>query len=147
MLAPMEGHRLLLPKWGNWESTSSTFWFQVVWGLQVCGQHTANFFSLMGVSVSAKQLKGHVSEYYLPGRSLWPCLVAEVLFCLPWFSFRYAFLTSLIIFILHVKFFYRQNAGGEQGWGGAGASILGRVHRVLLSYTMRTASKDNEMGR
>ena len=35
----------------------------------------------------------------------------------------------------------------NKGWGGAGTSVLGRVHRVLLSYTMRTASKDNEMGR
>ena len=51
--------------WGNQESTSSTFWFQPVWGLRACGQQTVNFFHLVGVSVSAKQLKGHGSEYYL----------------------------------------------------------------------------------
>ena len=26
--------------WGKWESTSSTFWFQLVWGLRACGQRT-----------------------------------------------------------------------------------------------------------
>ena len=26
--------------WGKWESASSTFWFQLVWGLAACGQHT-----------------------------------------------------------------------------------------------------------
>ena len=51
--------------WRNRESTSTTFWFQLVWGLCACGQHTVNFFHLMGVSVSAKQLKGYGSEYYL----------------------------------------------------------------------------------
>ena len=51
--------------WGNWESTSSSFWFQLVWGLCASGQHAVNFFHLVGVSVSAKWLKGHSSEYYL----------------------------------------------------------------------------------
>lgn len=45
---------------GNWESASSTFW-----GLHVFGQHTVNFFHLTGVSISAKQLERHGSEYYL----------------------------------------------------------------------------------
>ena len=40
--------------WGKWESASSTFWFQPVWDLRACGQHTVNFSHLMGVSVSAK---------------------------------------------------------------------------------------------
>ena len=44
--------------WGNWESTSSTFWFHPVWGLCACGQQTVDFSHLVGVSVSAKQLKG-----------------------------------------------------------------------------------------
>ena len=26
--------------WGYWESASSAFWFQSVWGLHACGQHT-----------------------------------------------------------------------------------------------------------
>ena len=51
--------------WGNRESAPSTFWFQPVWGLRACGQHTVNFFHLVGDSVSAKQLKGPGSEYSL----------------------------------------------------------------------------------
>ena len=39
------------------ESQSSTFWFQLVWGLRACGQHTVNFFHLVGVLVSAQRLK------------------------------------------------------------------------------------------
>ena len=35
-------------------SGSLTFWFQSVWGLCACGQHTVNFSHLVGVSVSAK---------------------------------------------------------------------------------------------
>ena len=33
---------ILLIGWcgGEWESASSTFWFQLVWDLHVCGQHT-----------------------------------------------------------------------------------------------------------
>ena len=45
--------------WGNQESASSTFG----WGLHACGQHAGNFSHLVGVSVSAKQFKGHGSEY------------------------------------------------------------------------------------
>ena len=49
---------LLIGWWGDkWESASSTFWFQLVWGLRACGQHAVNFSHLAGVSVSAKQLK------------------------------------------------------------------------------------------
>ena len=51
--------------WGNQESTSSTFCFQPVWGLHACGQHTVNFFHLMGVWVSEEWLKGYGSDYYL----------------------------------------------------------------------------------
>ena len=28
--------------WGKWESASSTSWFQPVWGLCACGQHTSS---------------------------------------------------------------------------------------------------------
>ena len=49
---------LLIGWWGDkWESASSTFWFQLVWGLRACGQHAVNFSHLMGVSVSAEELK------------------------------------------------------------------------------------------
>ena len=51
--------------WGNQESTSSTSWFQLVWGLCAGEQHTINFSHPVGVSVSAKLLEGHGSEYYL----------------------------------------------------------------------------------
>ena len=30
------------------ESASSAFWFQLVWSLSACGQHTTNFFHLVG---------------------------------------------------------------------------------------------------
>ena len=75
------------------ESASSTFWFQLVWVLCACGQHIVNFFHLVGVLVSARQLKGHGSLRILSiwGRteSPWLCLMAELLlFCLAWlFSF------------------------------------------------------------
>ena len=41
---------LLIGWWcaNKWESASSTFWFQVIWGLHVCGKHTVNFFNLVG---------------------------------------------------------------------------------------------------
>ena len=57
---------ILLTGWwgGKWESASSTFWFQLVWGLHACEQHTVNFSHLVGSSVSAKQLKDIVM--YLP---------------------------------------------------------------------------------
>ena len=41
---------------GNQESTSSTFWFQPVWGLHASVQLTS-----MGILVSVKQLKGILS--------------------------------------------------------------------------------------
>ena len=49
---------LLIGWWGGkWESVSSTFWLQPVWDLHACGQRTVNFSHLVGISVSAKQLK------------------------------------------------------------------------------------------
>ena len=57
---------LLIGWWGGKrESASSTFWFQLVWGLRAREQQAVNFSYLEGVSVSAKQLKGPGSEYYL----------------------------------------------------------------------------------
>jgi len=35
---------------GNWESTSSAFWFQMVWDISPCGQFTINIFHLAEVS-------------------------------------------------------------------------------------------------
>ena len=50
---------IILTGWwgGKREPTSSAFWFQPVWGVRACGQHTVNFPHLVGVSVSAEQLK------------------------------------------------------------------------------------------
>ena len=91
-------HILLIGWWlGNRESTPSTFLFQPGWGLQACGQHAVNFFHLMGISVSAKQLKGMAQNIiYSPRggtKSLWLCLIAKhLLLCLAWlFSFVAAF--------------------------------------------------------
>ena len=39
------------------ESQSSTFWFQLVWGLRVGSQHVVDFLHLMGVLLSAKPFK------------------------------------------------------------------------------------------
>lgn len=49
---------IFLIRWwrGNWESASSAFLFQLVWGLHACGQHTVNFFHLMGASPPIEQL-------------------------------------------------------------------------------------------
>ena len=57
----------LLVGWreGTWESASSTFWFQPVWGLCACGQHAVKLLLPGGGSVSAKQLTENGSEYYL----------------------------------------------------------------------------------
>lgn len=106
--------------WGNWKSTS-TFWFQPIWGPCACGQHTVSFFLLVGVPVSAKQLKGRGSEYYLysPWRTkgLWLCFIAKVLlFCLALLFFLHV-LTSLMKFILWLRFFHRQEAGRGHGRG------------------------------
>jgi len=59
-------HRFFAGGWcGNGESASSPFWFQLVCGLCTSGQHTINFFPLIGISVSAEEFRGHGSEYYL----------------------------------------------------------------------------------
>ena len=52
---------LLIGWWcSKWESATSTFCFQVIWRLQASEQHTGNFSHLVGVSVSAQQLKNSV---------------------------------------------------------------------------------------
>ena len=67
--------------------------------------------------------------------------------CWAWqFSFLH-FLTSLIKFILGLKFFYRWNVGARHGGGhsGVGGTVPapGRPHRVLLSYT--SSEKETEV--
>ena len=102
---------LLFDWWGgDWKSASSTFWFQPLWpggGLCACGQHRVKFFSWWGVSVSAKPLKGHSSEYHLqPLRKAYRSLTffngssIIILSCLTVFPLYLGFLTSYITFIL-----------------------------------------------
>ena len=45
-----------------WESQLLVFWFQLIWSLCAGGQHTANFFHLVGGLVSANQLKDMVQD-------------------------------------------------------------------------------------
>ena len=54
---PVCGCSLIDWWWCKWESVSSTFCFQQIWGFCVCGQHLVNFSHLVGSSVSAKQFK------------------------------------------------------------------------------------------
>ena len=69
--------------WGKWEWASLTFWFQLVWGLCACGQHTVNFFHLMGASVSAKQLNDIVMCIPWGGTRTLPQSCATVSWLLP----------------------------------------------------------------
>ena len=45
------------------ESQSSDFWFQLVWDLCAGDQHVVNFFHLLGVLVSAEQLKDMAQDF------------------------------------------------------------------------------------
>ena len=65
MHGPLMNILLIHRWWGNRKSTSSNFLFQPLSGLCPCGQQTIDFFHLVEVSLSAQQLKGHDSEYYL----------------------------------------------------------------------------------
>ena len=120
--------------WGNRKSASSTFWFQLVWGLRAYGQHTVNFFHLEGFQYLQNGSKDMVYSPWGRTKGPWLCLMVKVLlFCLAWlFFFLSAFSHFLIKFILWLKVFYRQKASGGHGWG----SILGRPHMVLLGYKM-----------
>ena len=88
--------------WHNQESTSSTFWFQLVWGLHVHGHHAVNSFHLMGVLISVKQLKNvcQVLSFMFfreELKILWLYCMADLLFkLLP------VLLTQLLSFVIHV---------------------------------------------
>ena len=126
--------------WGNWESIPSSFWFQPVWDLSACGQHTVSVSYQVGVSVSAKQLIRHAQNIiYSPGRrTKGPrlCLMAKViiiLFCLTVFLSICIF-SLLVTFSLWLKFFYRQKAGRGCGWE------VGRPRRLPLGYSRKSHS-------
>ena len=83
--------------------TSSTFWFQMVWGLCACGQHTVNFFHLGNFSFYKTAQRTHLRistalEEEL--KILDSFLMAKLLlFCLAWlFSFlsTYSFWWNLL---------------------------------------------------
>ena len=87
--------------WGNQESTST--WFQPVWGLCACGQHTC--FHLAGVSISPKMLKGYGSEYYL--KSLRRNLMAKLLlFCCLTVFLSFCNFSLLPLFFYCKEFFF-----------------------------------------
>ena len=68
------------------EVTSSSFWFQVAWGLGTDGQHAVSFFYLEKILVSAKQPKGMAQDITQTPRrgikGLGLGIMAELLFCL-----------------------------------------------------------------
>ena len=78
-------------------SQTPTFWFHLAWGLCAGGQHSVNFLHLVGVLVSAKQLKDMAQDIiYGPWEGTkgpWLCFMAKLLlFCLAWLlSFIFAF--------------------------------------------------------
>ena len=54
---------LLIGWWGGkWASASSTFWFQLVWGLRACGQHAVNFSHLVGFQCCHPKAGGEVKS-------------------------------------------------------------------------------------
>jgi len=101
------------------------------------GHHIVTIFHLVGVSVSIRQLRRHGSGYDLrPLRRNWRLLTiltdwtsiirSPLTVCFPLFL---PFLTSLIKFILWLKFFYRQKAG----WGHRGQGLaLFEFHSITL---------------
>ena len=63
----------------NWESISSTFCFQLAFGLLASSQHKINFSHLVGISISVKHVMIlsiapediFVSGFFLLGKELW----------------------------------------------------------------------------
>ena len=114
--------------WGNWESIPSSFWFQPVWDLSACGQHTVSSSYQVGVSVSAKQLIRHAQNIiYSPrGGTKGPrlCSMAKViiiLFCLTVFL-SFCIFSLLVTFILWFKFF-QQTKGRQRMWVRGGNAL------------------------
>ena len=91
--------------WGNQESASSVCWFWLFWCLHACGQHAVNFFYLVRVSVPAKQLKRHGSEYYLSpwegANGPWFCLMAKLLILLVLSCFLHFLFVIFFSFFCH----------------------------------------------
>ena len=119
--------------WGHQESMSSTLGSNLSGVSVLVGSVQLTSSTWWGFQYLQNSLKDVVQNIiYSPGggtKSPWLYLTSKLLlFCLAWlFSFLH-FLTSLIKFILWLKFFYRQKVGRERGRG----SILGRPHRVMF---------------
>ena len=91
--------------WGNLESTSSTFCFQLVWGLRACGHHTVNSSTWWGFQYLLKGSKDMAHNIiYSPWggvRCPWLCSMAKLWFCpASLFSFALPFITFQVKFIL-----------------------------------------------
>ena len=142
--------------WGNWESASSTFWFQLIWGLRARGQHTVKFFHLLGVSVSAKQLRGHGSEYYPywgDSKCRWFCLMAKLLYYLSCLTVVLCFcifsLLQLKLFFgtqgrpRRIKIFYKQESSGWETQGGSWGILLGYTKDKMKTVCLFTLLKGN----
>ena len=72
--------------WGNQESISSTFWFQMVWDLCAFGQHTVNIFAWWGFQLLQKNSKDMAQDiiYSLWSEVKWKSLSHVQLFATPW---------------------------------------------------------------
>ena len=101
--------------WGHWESVSSTFWFQQVWGLCACGQHTLEFCLQNSSKGRAQSI---IYSCWGRTRSLWLCWMSKLIILSCLFSFSLYFLTSLIKLIIWLKFFCKQKGKWKTWVGG-----------------------------
>ena len=119
--------------WGTWESASSAFWFQPVWGLEFLGS-IGSFFHLVGFQYLQNSSKDTARNIiYGPWRGTkgpWLYLTVRVLFCLGGLFFFSAFSHFSDWMYSLTKVFLQTKASGGHGW----VSILERLHRVLLGY-------------
>ena len=99
------------------------------------GHHAVNFFHLVGVLVSIRQLTGHGSEHYLyPSKGIKVFDYSYLLnyYCfvlLDYFPLFLYFLISLIKHTLWLKLFHRQKTDG--GHGEEGPSGPAPFHLIL----------------
>ena len=126
------------------ESQPSTLWFHSLQGLCACRQHAVNFFRLVGVLVSAQQLKNVAQNIICSPwggtEGPWLCFMAKlILFHLAWL-FPFGFVFLWIKFALwnlgkawEAKAFLQTIGKVHEGWG-----VLSPAspHRVLLSRSL-----------
>ena len=127
-----------------WESQSSTFWFQLLWGLLDGVQHAVNFFQQVGLLVSAKELKNMAIYIYIytyspwgGAKGSWLYFMATILFCLAWLlSFVHVLFSLLWLNLLYgtqgkprrLKLFYKQEVGSTRHLS------PGRAYRILVFH-------------